>query len=625
MIVNNKYISTNVNDRNIRGADADEQGVLYRRDGRKLMRCDNKSLTRYVIKEGTEVIAERVFADCKQLKEIIIPDSVVVVGRCAFQGCTSLTEIVIPKNVTIIEEWAFVYCKKLAKIVVDEDNPAFCSVDGVLFSKDMTVIICYPAAAPFTSYKIPEGVTTIKKSTFEDHTSLTELVIPKSVTEIETLALRDCMKLSKIIVDEANPTYYSVDGVLYSKDMTTLICCPATSTFTSYEIPDSVRIVKSWAFYHCVHLTQLTIGRNVISIEASAFVGCPSLVHVNFYATACEEADRPFNDCNHHPLSTVNIGDNVTIIPKSLFAWCYALKEIVIPESVMYIGSSAFKCCAMEHITIPANVTKIEDSTFSNCEKLKSITLPDTITSIGKYAFFECKNLTEFTVPKNIKKIEDSTFSGCEKLTKLSLPAGLTSIGIYAFSGCSQLDTIKIPRSVTSIGLNALPTLGHAKVCLEEGNNAYCIVDDVLYTKDMTILIKNLNPFREGLFIIPLTVKIIGEEAFMHNDISSIILPEGITHIRTNAFASCWHITSITLPSTMKFVGMGSFACVELKTITSLSHTPPKCYSLFSMPEWDDEDDTPFSTCTLRVPKGCKEAYASAIEWCEFKNIEEID
>ncbi len=455
-----------------------------------------------------------------------------------------------------------------------------------------------------------------------------ERICPESLNGYRPEYARDCGNIAKFEVAEGNPDFCAVDGILYSKDLTTLIQYPAAKPDTSFRIPEGVTHICGYAFSGCKALTEVTIGPNVTDLGDRAFYDCPSLAHANYCATACEEARWIFENCSK--LTNVSIGENVTRLPDSLFNRCEALEEISIPESVTHIGPSAFcDCTKLKHITIPAGVTELSDSTFNRCESMESVTLPDTLKVIGEHAFSGCLRLKEFRVPENVREIGSAAFYCCTGLTKITLPDALESIGSYAFCACENLEKIRLSRGVTSIGRGAFnryrPDFS-AKLEIDVRDSSYCMVDDVLYTKDMTTLVADFNPSREGPLIVPPTVKKIVDDAFMNCNISAVTLPEGLTHIGMSAFCGCSSLTSVTLSSTVVDIWSGAFAyCPDLTTITSLNPTPPDCGEMFTSPDWDDYHTEPPTTCVLRVPKGAKEAYATHAEWREFKHIEEME
>lgn len=298
-----------------------------------------------IINDGITNICFEAFHVCRYLTSITIPDSVVSIYPHAFARCDRLSSIIIPDSVVSIGAGVFENCRWLTSINVSEDNQNYCSVGGVLFSKDMTELLCVPGGMTghydipdgvtsvgsfafgycddLTSITIPGSVISIGEYAFESCSNLTSISIPSSVVSIGESAFIGCDDLESIIVSDDNPNYCSLEGVLFTKDMTKLIAVPNSMT-GSYNIP-----------------------YGVISIESDAFLGCR------------------------------------------------ALTSITIPDSVIYIGSQAISYCdALTSITIPDSVVIIGNYEFSWCENLTSITIPDSVTSIGEGAFNNCPNLT---------------------------------------------------------------------------------------------------------------------------------------------------------------------------------------------------------------------------------------
>ena len=147
-------------------------------------------------------IGEDAFMDCSGLTSITIGGGVTSIGYAAFGGCTGLTSITIPSSVTSIEDAAFSRCTGLTDITVDSSNPYYCSESGVLFNKNKTKFICYPAGKTDSSYTIPDEVTSIGHTAFEACTGLTSIYIPDGVTSIGDYAFERCTGLESITIPD---------------------------------------------------------------------------------------------------------------------------------------------------------------------------------------------------------------------------------------------------------------------------------------------------------------------------------------------------------------------------------------------------------------------------------------
>ena len=274
------------------------------------------------------------------------------IGDSVFKDCLILTSVTIPNSVTSVGDRAFWGCANL------------------------------------TSITIPDSVMSIGFIAFSDCSSLKSVTIPDSVTSIGDSAFGDCTSLTAIDVTIGNKNYTSVNGVLFNKDKTELICYPAGKTDKSYIIPDSVISMGYSAFRSCVNLTRIIIPDSVteIAVGNSAFQNCKNLM-------------------------SITIPDGAISIGSYAFMNCESLVSITIPGSVSKIGWDAFNGCTnLTSIAILGSVTEIADGTFWDCESLTSITIPNSVTSIGDYAFGGCTSLKSITIPDSVKNIGEHAF-----------------------------------------------------------------------------------------------------------------------------------------------------------------------------------------------------------------------
>ena len=326
----------------------DEYRMMYSANRKKLIRAPG-GLNRYRILDGTVAICDGAFRWRDSMREITLPPSVTSIGDEAFCECENLQEIIIPPNVTSIGNNAFSSCRNLQ-----------------------------------------------------------EITIPSSVTNIGRDVFSSCWNLQEINVTESNKFYRAIDGVLYTKDLKTIICYPQGKGNEKFIIPSSVTRIENEAFRYCGNLQEITL-----------------------------------------PPSVTSIGDNA-------FEECIILQEITLPSGVTSIGDGAFyRCCSLQEISLPSGVTSVGDRAFMECSNLQKITLSSRVTSIGDYAFWHCGNLQEITLPSNVTSIGDNAFLACRSLETIILPSSVTSIGDSAFLGCKNLCEITLPSSATSIGDHA--------------------------------------------------------------------------------------------------------------------------------------------------------------------------
>lgn len=380
-------------------------------------------IKKVVIEDGVTSIGYDTFANCSSLTTISIPRSVTSIGAYAFYS-SGLTNLAIPSGVISIDQYAFWGCTRLSKV------------------------------------EIPSSVTSIANDAFYGCSSLSSIAIPSSVTSIGSNTFANCSSLSKIDVDSNNPSYASLDGVLYNKDLTRLIQYPAGKSGASYEIPESANTIGSYAFYGCPSLTSMTIPESVTSIKSNAF-----------------------RDCSN--LASITILGQITAIEMFTFDNCKKLSNVILPNSITSIGDSAFRHCS-SLTSLPAldNVTDFGGEAFAYCDGLTNVTIPEGVTSItGAYVFGWCQNLTSAVISPNMKEIPHGLFQTCKKLASVTIPSSVTTVRLYAFAAVS--DSLEVYYSGTRAQWNKINVMNE-----HDGNqpllNAtiHCIDDPFTVTYD---------------------------------------------------------------------------------------------------------------------------------------------
>jgi len=346
------------------------------------------SLTEVELLEGVTSVAPGMFLGCSSLTNIVIPNSVTIIDYYAFSGCTSLTSITIPNSVTNISNIAFaacsmVYyapaCTSLTSINVAEGNANYSSEDGVLYNKEKTeLILCLPG----------------KTGTLE---------IAEGVTSISSVAFSGCSGLTSITVAEENANYSSEDGVLYNKDKTQLIVCPAGKTGT-LEIAEGVTNVSNSMIANCSGLTGIIIPAGVSYLDAWMFGSCTSLMSI----TVAE------GNTNYSSLDGVLYNKDKTqlmVCPRGKTG------NLEFAEGVTSIGYSAFNgCSGLTSITVAdgnANYSSLDGVLYNKdrtqlivcpAGKTGTVEIPDSVTGMNSGAFAGCGSLTSISVKDAAQK-----------------------------------------------------------------------------------------------------------------------------------------------------------------------------------------------------------------------------
>ncbi len=350
----------------------------------------------------------------QQIRNVIIGDGVKVVGENIFNNCSSLRAIHLSKTV---ENASLILngCSRFEAFSVDPDNPTLTAIDGVLYSKDLRSVLCYPPGKPETCFTVPEGTEHVDKAFRFSH--LTSVNLPESVQTISG-AFTGCTELESIIIP---------DSVNNLGDNTFSGC----SSLSSVEVPVNISVVGESAFQDCVLLKAIAILGEDASIADNAFFNCRSLADISF-------------------------SGSLKFIGSNAFNGCISLKSIVIPSGVTAINDSTFYgCTALTAVSIPTSVISIGEDVFSSCTALVNMVLPANLTSLGRGAFWGCEALTGIAIPAGVSDINSFTFYGCSSLKNVIIEHGPTNIQRRAFYGCDHLISIAIPKSLVEIDTDA--------------------------------------------------------------------------------------------------------------------------------------------------------------------------
>ncbi len=485
-------------------------------------------LTGIEIPESVTVIDRNTFYGCEAFTSVSIPDSVTTIGESAFYRCSDLTSISIPDNVTVIGKNAFAGCTNLAQINVSADNTAYSSVDGVLFKKNETVLICYPENKAGASYTVPESVTTIGEGAFYSCNNLSDLTVFESLKKIEKNAFENHYKLSSV--------YYITDDNTYIGGMEEWVKIgflgdnsnPLSVAENLYmnnvlldgevEFPDSITAIGDYAFYDCDGITSIIIPDSVTDIGDYAFYGCSELAEI----TLPDKKLKIGRDAFHNTSFSSDEGNsdgNAVYIGKHLV--CISLDSVsgfTVKDGTISIASSTVRNKNPDSVTLPSTVEYIGEDGLGSNSYLKAIYFNGTRS---QWSDVECA--TEYSASVFFGYSEEKEEDG------------------FSYYINDEGNAVITGYSTSATGVLEIPdTLGGASVT-EIADNAFRDCD---YTE----------------IIISDSVTVIGEKAFMNcNSLQNITLPSSLEYIGKKAFEQCKSLLQISLPSSLKYIGEEAF------------------------------------------------------------------
>ena len=511
---------------------------------------------------------------------ITLPETVTNLAATAFMG-SSIKTIHFPKNVSAISDIAFWSEELLETITVDDDNPKFQSINGVLYSKDGKTLVHMPRCYNFGEsgeYSVPEGTEVLRISSFYYTQGLKKLVLPKTLKEVQKFriigngsyyySINGCSNLAAIDVTEDNPYLTSQDGVVYNDDMTTLILYPQGKTDVSFTVPETVTKLGACS---CMNAQFETLDlKNVEEIGDRALFNANKLTSFNVPAglTTIPEGAVSGNKIKNIFVAEGNLNykdidgvlftkDGKTLLqfPRGRGYASDTRYEYVVPEGTEIIGSASFAYCHQKKVTIAMSVTKINDHAFYDCSNLGEVVMPEgALTEIGASAFQRCDKLTTINIPSTVKKLPDHCFWGCTSLANISIAEGLEELSeSMVFYNCA-FTSFTLPKSVKTVGKESFRYCKKMTEFIVPDNSA------------LTSFGKNVfmdTPVENITFGANSKLKTIGASVFADMEtLKYIKIPASVTKIESSAFARTPNLATIEFEvgSQLTTIGAGAFA-----------------------------------------------------------------
>ena len=603
------------------------------------------------------------FSNNPYLNSLTLGSGLSEIPKTAFFGCSSLTAVEIPSNIRTIGASAFSYCS-LQQLNFAENsqlrqigNLAFVSnlLTSVTFPKSLIQIgksaFAYNYFLSSVTFEEGSELRTIGSKAFAHTSSLTQIDFPETLSQIGEYAFMEsgltavtlkqhltslgagafasCHSLTAIDVVAANTAYQSVNGVVYTKDGTTVVAYPAGNAATSYTVLSGTTAVGDAAFYGAAKLSSVTLPTGVQTIGNFAFAECTNVTSYSLPATLTDIGEYAFAANTNLP--SISIPDNVIRIGRFAFYldWKLTAVRFGTNSKLARIGLETFAYCGLTSFTVPANVSTIAQFAFLGCSNMTSATFAENskLASISAYMFDGCDNLKTITFKSGsaltsiqahglegmrkltsidfgdtkLTNIDNFAFRFCESLTEFNIPDGVTYLGRYAFYECAALTTVRVPASVEYIGRFAF--LGAEKVNVyfaaetlpaylaedwDHGILGYYLgVTDVITEGDWTYAKLTSG----GVAIIQYTgsatsidltkldfggeIVNVGGSAFAYSGVENIVLPESVVTIQANAF---YHsaIKNVTIPENVEFIGKQAFADTPLASLSFATNAKVK-------------------------------------------------
>lgn len=358
-------------------------------------------------------------------------------------------------------------------------------------------------------------VSEIGEKAFQDNDEIESVTIPDGIKTIGTSAFADCDMLEGI---EFSSTVETIGKETFRN-------CRGLQTV---DIPSTVKKIEEKAFSACPILGTITLHEGLEKMGSRFIAG--TVVSEIYIPTTVTNSNESFAETEL--LETVNFGEGITEIPRDMFEENNSLRTLTIPDTVTKIGDDAFcQMKSLESIEFPDNVKELGAYICYQDSKLTKVTFGSGLTAIPSNAFEQCTDLKEVTIPANISSVGNFAFKDCSRLGKVTFNEGLTSLGSYSFERTAVND-ITLPASLQTGG----------------------------YSFKSCASLKSIK-FADG------TTKLI-EGLLQESAVESLTIPEGVTEIPTYFCNGCKKLATISLPSTLRTIGIDAFSyCSSLDNV----------------------------------------------------------
>ena len=424
----------------------------------------NKKIKKVIIKKGVTSVSYEAFALCKNLNSVTIPSTVKTIGIRSFYG-TKISKITVPSKTKTIGQGAFGSCKSLKTIVMPGDF----------------------------------------KLKLEEDTDDKLWYVTSDQSAVDTITFNTKLKLANVsylsannlVVAKNDPSYQSIEGVIYTKDGKGIVRVPQKRTelkikegcteFNMQSVLYNSTDSEGDEFNNCSKLKKIVIPSSVKSINKIKYK-TDRADACDMHVDTIEIAPKDFDANSLYALGS-SLGKNITIeslmkllpdqitykdhmyITKDHGLLKYDGKDanVEIPEEITWIAPEAFyRNETLKNVKLPSKSTTIEENTFYGCSELEAVVIPDQVTMIGKSAFDECTVLKSVTFGKSLKVIKDHAFASVN-IRNFTIPSGIQKIETGAFAGINQIGTVTFEGSTKYVATDAFMNSTGIKLVYKKG------------------------------------------------------------------------------------------------------------------------------------------------------------
>lgn len=424
----------------------------------------NKKIKKVIIKKGVTSVSYEAFALCKNLNSVTIPSTVKTIGIRSFYG-TKISKITVPSKTKTIGQGAFGSCKSLKTIVMPGDF----------------------------------------KLKLEEDTDDKLWYVTSDQSAVDTITFNTKLKLANVsylsannlLVAKNDPSYQSIEGVIYTKDGKGIVRVPQKRTelkikegcteFNMQSVLYNSTDSEGDEFNNCSKLKKIVIPSSVKSINKIKYK-TDRADACDMHVDTIEIVPKDFDANSLYALGS-SLGKNITIeslmkllpdqitykdhmyITKDHGLLKYDGKDanVEIPEEITWIAPEAFyRNERLKNVKLPSKITTIEENTFYGCSELEAVIIPDQVTMIGKSAFDECTVLKSVTFGKSLKVIKDHAFASVN-IRNFTIPSGIQKIETGAFAGINQIGTVTFEGSTKYVAADAFMNSTGIKLVYKKG------------------------------------------------------------------------------------------------------------------------------------------------------------